>query len=137
MVFSLVGILIHTVVVYLAVVQGSTSAGQAMSFGPSKLQTLQSKDLAPYDLTDVAQAFAAAKRIKNMRQFKESINTGSTLLFDHEDEDNNKKERRGVRIELRDVWFKYPTRDVPVLQGLNMIVSYIAQCDCDCDYAET
>lgn len=31
---------------------------------------------------------------------------------------------RGVRIELRDVWFKYPTRDVPVLNGLNMTVSF-------------
>jgi len=30
---------------------------------------------------------------------------------------------RGVRIELRDVWFKYPTRDVPVLNGLNITVS--------------
>lgn len=30
---------------------------------------------------------------------------------------------RGVKIELRDVWFKYPTRDVPVLNGLSMTVS--------------
>lgn len=29
---------------------------------------------------------------------------------------------QGVKIEFRDVWFRYPTRDVPVLNGLNMTV---------------
>lgn len=29
----------------------------------------------------------------------------------------------GVRIELHNVWFRYPTRDVPVLCGLDMTVS--------------
>jgi ATP-binding cassette subfamily B (MDR/TAP) protein 1 len=27
-----------------------------------------------------------------------------------------------VKVELKNIWFKYPTRDVPVLQGLNMTV---------------
>jgi ABC-type bacteriocin/lantibiotic exporter with double-glycine peptidase domain len=29
-----------------------------------------------------------------------------------------------MKIELKNVVFKYPTRDVPVLNGLNMTVSY-------------
>lgn len=40
-----------------------------------------------------------------------------------EDLEDDEKGGRGVRIELKNVWFKYPTRDVPVLQGLNMTVS--------------
>lgn len=31
----------------------------------------------------------------------------------------------GVKIEFSDVWFRYPSRDAPVLNGLNMIVSRI------------
>lgn len=31
-------------------------------------------------------------------------------------------EVRGVKVELKDVWFRYPTRDVPVLCGLEMTV---------------
>lgn len=30
----------------------------------------------------------------------------------------------GVKIEFRNVWFKYPTRDVPVLSGLSLTVRY-------------
>jgi len=29
----------------------------------------------------------------------------------------------GVRIQFQNVWFRYPTRDVPVLNGLNINVS--------------
>jgi ATP-binding cassette subfamily B (MDR/TAP) protein 1 len=28
----------------------------------------------------------------------------------------------GVKIELRDLWFKYPTRDIPIFTGLNLTV---------------
>ena len=38
--------------------------------------------------------------------------------------DDEEKGPQGVRIELQNVWFRYPTRDVPVLNGLNMTVSY-------------
>lgn len=31
----------------------------------------------------------------------------------------------GAKIELKDVWFKYPTRDVPIFTGLNITVSRI------------
>lgn len=29
----------------------------------------------------------------------------------------------GVKIEFSDVWFRYPARDAPVLNGLNFTVS--------------
>ncbi len=28
----------------------------------------------------------------------------------------------GIRIDFRNVWFRYPTRDVPILNGLNLTV---------------
>jgi ABC-type multidrug transport system fused ATPase/permease subunit len=37
--------------------------------------------------------------------------------------DDEEKGPQGVKIELKNVWFRYPTRDVPVLNGLNMTVS--------------
>lgn len=30
---------------------------------------------------------------------------------------------KGVKIELQNVWFQYPTRDVSILNGLNVTVS--------------
>lgn len=52
---------------------------------------------------------------------REEPESGS-LSTNHEDCDDDEKEGRGVKIELRNIWFKYPTRDVPVLQDLNMTV---------------
>ncbi|KAI9053388.1 hypothetical protein LZ554_002347 [Drepanopeziza brunnea f. sp. 'monogermtubi'] len=92
-------------VIYLAVVQGSISAGQFLSFGPN-----------------VAQASAAANRICGMRPGKNSKPKGKTLDFAIRSEKEGASEIRGVKIELRDVWFRYPTRDVPVLQGLDMTI---------------
>ncbi|KAF7872412.1 hypothetical protein EAF04_003333 [Stromatinia cepivora] len=89
-------------VVYLAVVQGSTTAGQSLSFGPN-----------------VAQAFAAANRIRGMRP--ETEKEHDSVLYDFADA-NEEKNSRGVKIELRNVSFKYPTRDVPVLNGLDMTI---------------
>jgi ABC-type bacteriocin/lantibiotic exporter with double-glycine peptidase domain len=36
--------------------------------------------------------------------------------------DEDEKEIHGPKIELKDVWFQYPTRDAPVLCGVNMTV---------------
>ncbi|KAI1101231.1 P-loop containing nucleoside triphosphate hydrolase protein [Jackrogersella minutella] len=85
-------------VVYIAVVQGAMGAGQWLSFGPN-----------------IAQATAAANRIQAMRH-KDEDNQGTALNEPVDDE------KRGVKIELRDVWFQYPTRDVPVLNGLNITI---------------
>jgi ABC-type multidrug transport system fused ATPase/permease subunit len=60
-----------------------------------------------------------------MRPKEEPESAEATLPIDLEDSESDEKEGRGVKIELRDVWFKYTTRDVPVLQGLNMTVSSI------------
>lgn len=44
------------------------------------------------------------------------------VAFNLPDTDEDLKEPQGVKIELKNVVFKYPTRDVPVLKGLNMTV---------------
>ncbi|KAB8303395.1 hypothetical protein EYC80_004824 [Monilinia laxa] len=90
-------------IVYLAVVQGSTTAGQSLSFGPN-----------------VAQAFAAANRIRSMRP--EAKKEPESVLYDFADADDGEKGSRGIKIELKKVSFKYPTRDVPVLNGLDMTI---------------
>jgi ATP-binding cassette subfamily B (MDR/TAP) protein 1 len=89
-------------VVYLAVVQGSTTAGQSLSFGPN-----------------IAQAFAAATRIRGMRPQAQPDHAESVLYdFDNDAEKNS----RGVKIELQNVSFSYPTRDVPVLNNLSLTI---------------
>tara|TARA_R110002060_G_scaffold60947_1_gene70520 strand:- start:311 stop:481 length:171 start_codon:yes stop_codon:yes gene_type:complete len=56
-----------------------------------------------------------------MRSIDKFETSGKELdLPSSEDEE---KHNRGVKIELKDVWFRYPTRDVPVLTGLDMTVS--------------
>ncbi|OCL14368.1 ABC transporter-like protein [Glonium stellatum] len=87
-------------VVYIAVVQGSLGAGAWLSFGPN-----------------IAQASAAANRIQSMR-IKDNADSQSIPLNLGDPE----KDDIGVRIELQNVWFKYPTRDVPVLTGLDMTI---------------
>ncbi|KAI1183088.1 ABC transporter-like protein [Nemania serpens] len=87
-------------VVYIAVVQGAMGAGQWLSFAPN-----------------IAQAAAAANRIQEMRVRDRTGTTGIALDLNNIDDND-----RGVKIELRDVWFRYPTRDVPVLNSLNMTI---------------
>lgn len=61
----------------------------------------------------MAQAAAAANRILSFRvRDKENRKTAAEL----QDADG------GVKIELKDVWFKYPTRDTPIFTGLNLQV---------------
>lgn len=105
---------------YLAVVQGSISAGQSLSFGPSKAPQPTTKVLLLIIYTDISQAFAAANRIRGMRPQLEGGNKAAS--FDLHNLDGGEKEPQGVKIELKNVVFQYPTRDVPVLNGLNMTV---------------
>ena len=70
--------------------------------------------------TDVAQATAAANRIWNMRPRDKAPSRAVPLNLD--DVEGNEKGHQGVKIELKNISFKYPTRDVPVLNGLNMTV---------------
>ncbi|RWA10232.1 hypothetical protein EKO27_g4867 [Xylaria grammica] len=88
-------------VVYIAVVQGAIGAGQWLSFAPN-----------------IAEAAAAANRIQAMRVPDRIGGPGTPLsFFDTVNDDD-----RSIKIELQNVWFRYPTRDVPVLNGLNMTV---------------
>lgn len=69
----------------------------------------------------MAQAAAAANRILSFR-VKDKSSSKQTLQLQDSD--------GGVKIELRDLWFKYPTRDMPIFTGLNLTVSMlpIQQC---------
>jgi len=61
----------------------------------------------------VAQASAAANRILSFRVREKISGKADLELQDTEG---------GVQIELRDLWFKYPTRDIPIFTGLNLTV---------------
>ncbi|ERT01099.1 hypothetical protein HMPREF1624_02338 [Sporothrix schenckii ATCC 58251] len=88
------------VVVYIAVLQGGMGAGQWLSFGPN-----------------IAQASAAANRIIDLRHTDDA--DGRLVSLDNGDLGDDDQ---GVKIEFRNVWFRYPTRDAPVLNGLNMTI---------------
>ncbi|KAH9897536.1 P-loop containing nucleoside triphosphate hydrolase protein [Xylariomycetidae sp. FL2044] len=88
-------------VCYMAVVYGAESAGQGFSFGPN-----------------AAQASAAANRILGIRAARDRDRrdeqaAGQVRIPDTEG---------GIRLELQDVHFRYPTRDVAIFRGLNLTV---------------
>lgn len=64
-------------------------------------------------LLDMAQASAAANRILS---FRVKSSTASKTPLELQETEG------GVKIELRDLWFKYPTRDIPIFTGLNLTV---------------
>lgn len=66
---------------------------------------------------DFAQAAQAANRILSFRVPQKQDTKATSELQDTEG---------GVKIELRDLWFKYPTRDVPIFTGLNLTVSNLS-----------
>ncbi|KAL2199172.1 P-loop containing nucleoside triphosphate hydrolase protein [Corynascus similis CBS 632.67] len=84
-------------VTYMAVIQGAESAGQWLSFGPN-----------------AAQAAAAANRILHARETRIKDNAAESQQIADTD--------GGIKIELKDVHFKYPTRDVSIFRGLNLTI---------------
>ncbi|KAL1881476.1 hypothetical protein VTK73DRAFT_3538 [Phialemonium thermophilum] len=88
------------VVVYIAVMQGGMGAGQWMSHGPN-----------------IAKATVAANRIIDMRA--EDYADGRLISLDLGNIGDNDK---GVKVRLENIWFKYPTRDVYVLRGLDITI---------------
>jgi ATP-binding cassette subfamily B (MDR/TAP) protein 1 len=82
-------------IIYTAIINGSESAGQWMSFGPN-----------------IAQASAAANRILSLRETQNQIAAQPiTEILEGSG---------GVSIDFQDVYFTYPTRDIPIFAGLNM-----------------
>ncbi|TPX08939.1 uncharacterized protein E0L32_009643 [Thyridium curvatum] len=83
-------------VCYMAVIQGAEAAGQGLSFGPN-----------------AAQATGAANRILSIRESGEKeVLSGETI----------RETEGGIRIDLEDVHFKYPTRNVSIFKGLNITI---------------
>ncbi|KAI0175754.1 P-loop containing nucleoside triphosphate hydrolase protein [Hypoxylon sp. FL1284] len=82
---------------YMAVIQGAESAGQGFGFGPN-----------------AAQASAAANRILSIResQSRDLGDAGATIP----------DTEGGIKIELRDVHFRYPTRNVSIFKGINLTI---------------
>ncbi|KAK3381970.1 P-loop containing nucleoside triphosphate hydrolase protein [Podospora didyma] len=87
-------------VVYIAVLQGGLGAGQWLSYGPN-----------------IAKASVAAGRIIDMRDNDREDGKLTSLDFG-----NIGEEDMGVKIQFQNVWFRYPTRDVPILNGLSLTI---------------
>ncbi|CAH0058131.1 unnamed protein product [Clonostachys solani] len=87
-------------VCFMAIMQGSESSSQILSVSP-----------------DFAQAIAAANRIRGVHESavlnEKMFESGSSRS---EDLSGN------VRLELKDVSFKYPTRNIPVFDHLNLCI---------------
>lgn len=81
----------------MAVFNGAEGMGSLLSFGPN-----------------FAQASAAADRILSFRERDVGETKGTLHVQDT---------TGGASIVLENVWFKYPTRDVPIFTGLNLTVS--------------
>ncbi|KAI0486342.1 P-loop containing nucleoside triphosphate hydrolase protein [Xylaria cf. heliscus] len=84
-------------VCYIAVIQGAEGAGQGFSFGPN-----------------AAQATAAANRILSIRESRNRAAGSQTGKIPDAD--------GGIKIELKDVHFRYPTRNVSVFKGINITI---------------
>ncbi|KAM3487206.1 hypothetical protein MY3957_009508 [Beauveria namnaoensis] len=85
-------------VCFISVLNAGETTGRALSFGPN-----------------VAQVSGAANRILSLResQVKDDPAAAGKLFESGGD---------GMKIELENITFKYPTRDVPVFKGLSLTV---------------
>jgi ATP-binding cassette subfamily B (MDR/TAP) protein 1 len=88
-------------VCYMAMIQGAEAASQVLSVAPN-----------------TAQATAAANRIFEIQESADIQRAGPN----NKNNQNLPEAEGGVRVELRDVHFKYPTRDVPIFRGLNITI---------------
>ncbi|KAK8024648.1 hypothetical protein PG993_012714 [Apiospora rasikravindrae] len=88
-------------VCFMAIIQGAENAGIALGIAPNG-----------------AQAFTAANRILNVQTSAEVDQSGTN---EHKS-DSIPDMEGGVQIELHDVQFRYPTRDVPIFQGTSLTI---------------
>ena len=84
-------------VCFMAAVQSGEAAGQGLSFGPN-----------------AAQVTAASNRILELRESRLSDAAAETEAIPGA--------QGGMSIELDNIHFTYPTRDVPVFQGLSLTI---------------
>ncbi|RYP68269.1 hypothetical protein DL771_006771 [Monosporascus sp. 5C6A] len=91
-------------VCYMAIIQGGEGAGQGFSMGPN-----------------AAQATAAANRILSILATGR-LAKGAGGSQEEERQQHIPDTEGGIRIELRDVHFRYPTRDTPIFRGLNLTI---------------
>lgn len=84
-------------ITFMAVIQGAESAGTWFSMGPN-----------------AAQAAQAANRILSIRGSRNEDTVPTTEQVPDTD--------GGIKIELQDVHFRYPTRDVSIFKGLNLTI---------------
>ena len=87
--------------IYIAIVQGAEGAGPFLSFAPN-----------------IAQATAAANRI----MYSRAIGDATTTLTGVPVPLPPMETRNGAKIELKDVVFKYPTRDAPIYRNLSLSI---------------
>ncbi|KAK1997115.1 P-loop containing nucleoside triphosphate hydrolase protein [Colletotrichum falcatum] len=96
--------LVNFFVCFMAVVQGAEAAGQGLSYGPN-----------------AAQASAAANRIISLRDPNRKGNN-------NDDNNSNATEQQipdtegGIKIELKNAYFRYPSRDIPVFMGIDLTI---------------
>ncbi|KAF4539503.1 ABC transporter protein [Lasiodiplodia theobromae] len=90
-------------VCFMAIIQGTEAASQALSITPN-----------------AAQARAAANRILDIQESALLDQVPPTAT--KENDSSIPESEGGVRIELRDVHFKYPTRDALIFDGLNLTI---------------
>ncbi|KAI9166930.1 LOW QUALITY PROTEIN: MDR efflux pump ABC3 [Paramyrothecium foliicola] len=89
--------LVNFFVCFMAVTNAGEAAGQSLSFGPN-----------------AAQVTAASNRILNMRETR--------LPAESSDPEKVSEVEGGAKIELQNLHFKYPSRDVPVFKGLDLTI---------------
>jgi ATP-binding cassette subfamily B (MDR/TAP) protein 1 len=79
-------------------------------------------------LLDIAQVSLAAGRIYSMRSSISDCDSEATLNSSYMEKHRyNLPEtiiHKGADLEFRDIWFTYPTRNIPVLQGLTVRIQH-------------
>ncbi|WDK15004.1 ABC transporter [Colletotrichum graminicola] len=90
--------LVNFFVCFMAVIQGAEAAGTGFSYGPN-----------------AAQASAAANRIISLRNADTKDGTGATEQIPDAE--------GGIKIELKNAHFRYPTRNTPVFTGIDLTIN--------------
>ncbi|KAH8703559.1 putative ABC multidrug transporter [Talaromyces proteolyticus] len=95
---------LHFFVIYIAVVQGGQAAGQAFSLTPV-----------------FGQATGAANRIFRLRSLNSKPNNQGRSS--QEKVISTHQKQTAASVEIKNVAFKYPTRDVPIFHSLSLSIT--------------